>query len=87
MDLPKLCAALLFSVLVAVAQPAIGTDYPAPQEGDFQIQDFEFASGEVIPELNLHYTHRTAKAGCFGLGLQRGPDHAWDHGARWRLPL
>ena len=56
MDLPKLCAALLFSVLVAVAQPAIGTDYPAPQEGDFQIQDFEFASGEVIPELNLHYT-------------------------------
>ena len=38
MDLPKPCTALLFSVLVAVAQPAIGTDYPAPQEGDFQFR-------------------------------------------------
>ena len=56
MSFPKRCATLLFSVLVAMAQPAIGADYPAPQEGDFQIQDFEFGSGEVLPELNLHYT-------------------------------
>jgi len=38
MDLPKLCAALLFSVLVAVAQPTTGADYPAPKEGDFQFR-------------------------------------------------
>ena len=42
--------------LIAVAQPLIGADYPTPQEGDYQIENFEFASGEVLPELNLHYT-------------------------------
>ena len=42
--------------LIAFAQPLIGADYPTPQEGDYQIENFEFASGEVLPELNLHYT-------------------------------
>ena len=26
------------------------------QEGDFSIPDFEFNSGETLPELRLHYT-------------------------------
>jgi homoserine O-acetyltransferase len=30
--------------------------YPAPAEGDFVIRDFRFRSGEVLPELRLHYT-------------------------------
>ncbi|GAB3255787.1 alpha/beta hydrolase family protein [Chitinimonas naiadis] len=30
-------------------------DYPTPTEGDFKIKDFRFASGEVLPELRLHY--------------------------------
>jgi len=49
--------AVVLFVAFAVAPPMLmGADYPDPQEGDFQIRDFEFASGEVLPELNLHYT-------------------------------
>jgi len=31
-------------------------EYPTPVEGDYQIDDFEFHTGEVLPQLNLHYT-------------------------------
>ena len=31
-------------------------DYPTPVEGDYQIDDFEFHTGDVLPRLNLHYT-------------------------------
>ena len=30
--------------------------FPTPVEGDFIIKDFQFKSGETLPELNLHYT-------------------------------
>jgi homoserine O-acetyltransferase len=30
-------------------------DYPAPTENDYTIRDFEFASGETLPELRIHY--------------------------------
>ena len=30
-------------------------DYPAPTEGDYAIRDFKFASGEMLPELRIHY--------------------------------
>jgi homoserine O-acetyltransferase len=30
-------------------------DYPAPAEGDYVVRDFKFASGEVLPELRIHY--------------------------------
>ncbi len=30
-------------------------DYPDPAEGDFTIRDFRFHSGEMLPELRLHY--------------------------------
>jgi homoserine O-acetyltransferase len=30
-------------------------DYPAPKEGDAVIRDFKFHTGEVFPELRLHY--------------------------------
>ncbi|MCJ7627446.1 MAG: hypothetical protein MUO50_03560, partial [Longimicrobiales bacterium] len=30
-------------------------DYPAPVEGDYVIRNFEFRSGETLPELRLHY--------------------------------
>ena len=35
---------------------AHGADYPAPKEGDFIARDFRFHSGEVLPEVKLHYT-------------------------------
>ncbi|MDQ3744871.1 MAG: alpha/beta fold hydrolase [Acidobacteriota bacterium] len=38
-------------------RPAPATrSYPAPAEGDFRVRDFRFRSGEVLPELRLHYT-------------------------------
>jgi homoserine O-acetyltransferase/O-succinyltransferase len=42
----------LGSTLVAQSRPS----YPSPVEGDFVIPHFAFESGEVLPELRLHYT-------------------------------
>ena len=32
-----------------------GADYPAPSEGDYTLRSFKFTSGEMLPELRLHY--------------------------------
>ena len=45
-------AALLFASYLLFAHAA---DYPAPREADFLIRNFEFASGEQLPDLRLHY--------------------------------
>lgn len=59
MSVPKLGlprhSPLLVLILFAATQPLIAADYPMPEEGDYQITNFEFASGEILPELNLHY--------------------------------
>ena len=39
-----------------VAFTAAAADYPAPKEGDWVARDFRFHTGEVMPELRLHYT-------------------------------
>jgi homoserine O-acetyltransferase len=39
-----------------VASAADAADYPAPKEGDWIARDFRFHTGEVMPELRLHYT-------------------------------
>jgi homoserine O-acetyltransferase/O-succinyltransferase len=39
--------------LLTVASYA--AEYPQPQEGNFIIKDFQFKSGERLPELRLHY--------------------------------
>jgi homoserine O-acetyltransferase len=31
-------------------------DFPAPVEGDFTMNDFQFTTGEKLPELRIHYT-------------------------------
>ncbi len=38
------------------AVPAIAADFPAPREGSWVARDFRFHTGEVMPELRLHYT-------------------------------
>ncbi len=43
---------LLMSLSSAPAQ----TSWPGQREGDFAIKELRFASGEVLPELKLHYT-------------------------------
>ncbi len=42
---------LLFIALIATA-----ADYPAPTESDFVVHNFQFKSGESLPDLKLHYT-------------------------------
>ena len=46
--------ALLVSMLIAV--PVLAADYPAPKENAWVVRDFRFHTGEVLPELRLHYT-------------------------------
>jgi homoserine O-acetyltransferase/O-succinyltransferase len=38
------------------ALSASAADYPAPKEGDWIARDFRFNTGEVMPELRVHYT-------------------------------
>jgi homoserine O-acetyltransferase len=47
-------AATLGTPLRAAAQPA-GSSFPTPVEGDFVAKNFQFGTGETIPELKLHY--------------------------------
>jgi homoserine O-acetyltransferase len=47
---------LAFAALAAFAAPAMAAPAVAPKEGDFVVRDFRFRSGEVLPELRLHYT-------------------------------
>jgi homoserine O-acetyltransferase len=35
---------------------AAAADYPAPKQGDWIARNFKFHTGEVMPELKLHYT-------------------------------
>src|SRR5260221_9667906 len=43
-------------------------DYPTPEPGDFIIRDFHFQSGEVLPELRIHYrTLGTARRNAQGI--------------------
>ncbi|MGY4477397.1 alpha/beta fold hydrolase [Bradyrhizobium sp. USDA 3364] len=58
----RLCAALL-AALVSMSVPAMAADYPAPQDGEWIARDFKFHSGEVMPELRLHYTTVGAPTG------------------------
>jgi len=38
-------------------------DYPAPNQGEWIVRDFRFHTGEVLPELRLHYTTVGAPSG------------------------
>jgi homoserine O-acetyltransferase/O-succinyltransferase len=51
---------LAFALAAAVASAA---DYPAPKEGSWVVRDFRFHTGEVLPELRLHYTTVGAPSG------------------------
>jgi homoserine O-acetyltransferase/O-succinyltransferase len=42
---------------------AAAADYPAPKQGDWIARDFKFHTGEIMPELRLHYTTIGAPSG------------------------
>jgi homoserine O-acetyltransferase/O-succinyltransferase len=46
---------MLLLTLLPVSVPAPAANYPPPVEGDFIIKDFQFASGESLPQLRIHY--------------------------------
>ena len=45
------------------ALPSLAANAPAPKEGDWVVRDFRFHTGEVLPELRLHYTTVGAPTG------------------------
>jgi homoserine O-acetyltransferase len=47
---------LVLAALAAFSGSAAAAPAVAPKEGDFVVRDFRFRSGEVLPELRLHYT-------------------------------
>src|SRR5690349_18515493 len=47
-----LIALFIFSV-AGGSLPA--AEYPPPNSGDFTLHDFHFRSGEVLPQLRIHY--------------------------------
>jgi homoserine O-acetyltransferase len=49
----KAATALAFAL---VSFAAAAADYPAPKQGDWIAHNFKFHTGEVMPELRLHYT-------------------------------
>ncbi len=42
-------------MLLLVVGAIRAADYPAPDAGDYVIRDFHFRSGEVLPEVRMHY--------------------------------
>ena len=46
----------LAGLALLYATTALAADYPAPREGHWIVRDFRFHTGEVLPELRLHYT-------------------------------
>ncbi len=53
-------AAAAVCLLASVAQAA---EFPAPKEGDWIVRDFRFHTGDVMPELRLHYMTIGARTG------------------------
>jgi homoserine O-acetyltransferase/O-succinyltransferase len=53
MKLLRACVAAIAFALITL--PASAADYPAPKEGSFVARDFRFHTGEVMPEIRLHY--------------------------------
>src|SRR5947208_2163425 len=64
MRLATLCRYLVpaFAALWSVTY-AFAADPPQPQQDDWVIKDFRFHTGEVLPELKLHYVTIGAPTG------------------------
>jgi len=64
MKLTTVLARVVLTLAFALsALPGLAADYPAPREGDWIVRDFRFHTGEVLPELRLHYATVGAPTG------------------------
>ena len=59
----KLVVLVVSMVCLPMLAPARAADYPAPKEGTWTVRDFRFHTGEVLPEMRLHYTTVGAPTG------------------------
>jgi homoserine O-acetyltransferase len=59
----KLGLFLLLITTLASPEAGLAQGYPAPKEGDWIAKDFRFHTGEVMPELRVHYTTIGAPTG------------------------
>src|SRR4030095_11896806 len=63
---PLLCTTIFLIALVTLL--AMSQNNPVPAQGDFIIRNFKFDSGEILPELKLHYrTYGTPRRDGSGL--------------------
>ena len=46
----------LSAAFALISFAALAADYPAPKQGEWIARDFKFHTGEVMPQLKLHYT-------------------------------
>lgn len=64
MKLTRIFSLLTFSLAsIFVPPPGEAADYPVPKEGDWVVRDFRFHTGEMLPELRLHYATVGASTG------------------------
>ena len=47
--------AVAASTAIVLSNAGIAADYPVPKEGDWIARDFKFHTGEIMPEVLLHY--------------------------------
>jgi homoserine O-acetyltransferase len=56
MYLDRLLSIVAAAFLMLLALSAASAEYPGSEEGDWIARDFQFHTGETMPELRLHYT-------------------------------
>jgi len=54
---------LAWVALAAFSLAAQAADYPAPKQGSYTLKDFKFHTGQVLPELRMHYVTIGAPTG------------------------
>jgi homoserine O-acetyltransferase len=52
----KYFRAALSATFALISFAALAADYPVPKQGEWISKDFKFHTGEVLPQLRLHYT-------------------------------
>jgi homoserine O-acetyltransferase len=52
----KISTAIGALALILPSFAAAAADYPAPKQGEWVARDFKFHTGEMMPEVKLHYT-------------------------------
>jgi homoserine O-acetyltransferase/O-succinyltransferase len=52
----RLLKALALAAFALAPYTAVAADYPAPRHGEWTARDFKFSTGEVFPEVRIHYT-------------------------------